>query len=229
MYTITGPVIVGGDGVKGELVLDKGDAKYIITAPATISSSYTLTLPSSLDSQDHTVATTADGTLYYQRISPIITTVRYQLNQGLISGQTTTSSGWNTIYSPTDGSYTIESTSNSNSIVLSGDGFTMKGGLYHVIIEASVSYSDIYSQLRLYNSTADTSSWGCAGSFRDTTGSSVPSPGLLFLMDIVEVPFNEEHFFQIQIKSNIGAVFGSGPNFPNENTFVSMTVTKLRG
>ena len=229
MYTITGPVIIGGDGVKGGLILDKGGIKYTIVAPDAISSPYTLTLPSSVDTQNQVIATTSDGTLYYQRTVPIITTIRYQLNQGLTSGQTVDSSGWSTIYSPTDGSYTIESTSSSSSIVLSGDGFTMKGGTYHVVMEASVSYSDIYSQLRLYDSTTGTSSWGCAGSFRDTTGSSTPSPGSLFLMDIVEVPFNEERFFQAQIKANVGAMFGSGPNFPNENILLTITVTKLRG
>jgi hypothetical protein len=229
MYTITGPVIIGGDGVKGELILDKGGIKYTIVAPDAISSPYTLTLPSSSESQDHVVATTSDGTLYYQRTVPIITTIRYQLNQGLTSGQTVDISGWSTIYSPTDGIYTIESTSSSSSIALSGDGFTMKGGTYHVVMEASVSYSDIHSQLRLYDSTTETSSWGSAGSFRDTTGSSTPSPGSLFLMDIVEVPFNEERFFQAQIKANAGAVFGSGPNFPNENVLLTITVTKLRG
>lgn len=229
MFTITGPVIVGGDGVKGELVLDKGDVRYTIAAPDTVTSSYTLTLPSTTDSQNQMISTTADGTLYYQSTVPNITTIRYQLNQGLTSGQTVDVSGWSTIHSPTDGSYTIESTSDSSSIALLEDGFTMKGGIYHVIMEAVVSYSDIYSQLRLYDSTSDTSSWGCAGSFRDTTGADAPSPGLLFLMDIVEVPFNEERFFQAQIKANSGAVFGNGPNFPNENIFLMITVTKLRG
>lgn len=229
MYTITGPITVGGAGIKGGLILNRDGTTYRVTVPDVVPVPYEITLPSLRDGES-VIAVDQEGRSYTQRTSPVIYSIRYQLDQDVTSGQTVVSSGWQTI-SPTEltpGSYILESTIDDSSITLTPTDFSMKGGAYHVVMEAVVSYSSIHSQLRLYNSTAETSSWGCAGSFRHEL-SDTPLQETLFLMDIVEVPLLEEHMFQVQIKAPAGAVFGDCPNFPNENTTVTLTITKLRG